>query len=236
MNRLVLIGDSHVQFLGSHIARNSLPISVRHCNGAKLFEPFAAASGKGTIVWTDAVAEHFGAALENQSGLLVGVSSGAALSIIARDPMWQLHAPWGIADVQSLQPISDSVLRKVINDLMAPTFAFLDLLLAEGFETFFIEPPPLKNTHPGLLSGTKPAVLLAFEEFWRAMTRKECVTRNIRWLEPPSISIDGDGFLKEEYSFDLDKDPHHANAAYSALVVARLIEFAGIEVAERAGH
>lgn len=227
MTKLTIIGDSHGQFLGGYIKQSGLPIRIRNCAADKLMKQFAAADGAGNIMWTDPIiSERYKEPLSNAPDLTVCVSIGGILSILAKDEMWRSHAPWGIAHKYDLQPISESLLRKILLQPSKACLDFVDLLLANGFHVIAIEPPPLKRTHPGIQDGTNPEVLLAVDAEWRAAFRAEMDRRRIQVVARPAESVDPDGFMKDAYSFKGAEDPHHANAEYAALVVPKCLEIA----------
>ncbi|PWE27440.1 hypothetical protein C4N9_17455 [Pararhodobacter marinus] len=145
---------------------------------------------------------------------------------IVRGHFWGEAAPSALAGTQ-LRPLSDAVIDQIISDDQAQIRAFLENLLLIGARFLVVSCPPLRRDTPNIRAGMPTASLLDVDRRARASLLDWLDARDIPFVAPPEGVTDADGFLLPDFAQTHTPsgtpDPHHANAAYGALMLEKLV-------------
>ncbi|WP_425102310.1 hypothetical protein [Tropicibacter sp. S64] len=120
-----------------------------------------------------------------------------------------------------LQPVSQAVFRQIVLAEQAHVLALFALMQRIGLPVAALSGPGLFRDH-GLTDYRPAGQILGQAEAYRAVMLAALAERGIPVLDIPAGCRDAEGFMLARYRSETPDDPHHANAAYGALVVAQL--------------
>ncbi|MGG5818832.1 hypothetical protein [Falsiroseomonas sp. HW251] len=234
--KLRIVGDSHVVALAA--GRRLLPPSAwpQGIPIAKLFSfpatrrPFHQAGADG-VAFLD---EDMGRRLHTVTGDSVmragedvfAISLPFSTSLLLWSATWRTHRPWRRCP-DGLQPVSDGAVAAMVLDHFRHALAWLADLRGAGVRFFVMESPPVRQRDIGVKKTGSPEAVIELDRLARDAIDAELGRLGIPVLRAPREAYQGApraSFLREELGEPTDR--HHANAAYAALQLPRLLDFA----------
>jgi hypothetical protein len=152
-----------------------------------------------------------------------GVCQGYHTGRVYRNGMWRTYEPAGCS-VGLDQVISTAVLMEIIKADFAHIRNFLVQLKEASVRVFVISAPHPRADHYVITNGTRREIVSYIDRLYRAYVNESLADAGIDVVLPPPETYDEDGFLKPEFARP-KPDPHHANAAFGALMIKRIAEF-----------
>jgi len=149
---------------------------------------------------------------------------------IYQHPCWRRFEPAALAHDDS-SPVSDAVVHAMVVEDHAGVRAFFEQLRGSGVDFFAISGPPPRRDHYAIDEGTRPEVVLHLDRFARQVWRSWLAAEGIDVIDPPTESIDDEGFLLPELAREHlgngERDPHHANEQYGDLMISKIQAYLG---------
>jgi hypothetical protein len=146
---------------------------------------------------------------------------------IYRDPMWKTYVPSAL-DLPGT-PVTDDLLATIVARDHAGVRGLFAQLQEAGVDFFAVSAPHPRQDGTAVRNGVPRPVIAYLDALSRSLWRSWLGERGIGLVEPPPSTVTPDGFLDAAYGAGPDSDgrldPHHANAAYGALMLARVREF-----------
>lgn len=230
MSRKVLIlGDSltvalnqgYRQLKSAGTIPAGVDLSIRPlCGGAFLKTPFfVEKEGVAHMVADEAVKNFPQLPLPGENPIY-GFCGSLHTTRVLRGIDWSNHAPAEVAT--SEVPISSALFEAIVEDDQKYILAFLDVLLGSGARLFVIESPRPFRHHP-MFACARPEVLLHVDRAYRNFVRRELDRRNVPVIAVPEACIDPQGAMLDVYKHPNEKDFHHGNEAFGALMMAEVV-------------
>jgi hypothetical protein len=145
---------------------------------------------------------------------------------IYRDDMWHRFRPSALTAADGLTPVSEDLLAAMVLRDQRGVRSFLTQLQDVGVDVFAISAPHPRQDGAAVRRGIPRDVIAHIDREARRLWREWLGGRGIALVEPPPETVTADGFLESSYGAgpgpNGGADPHHANAAYGALMLARI--------------
>ncbi|MEV8360057.1 hypothetical protein [Microbacterium sp. NPDC076895] len=147
---------------------------------------------------------------------------------VFRQPMWKVFAPSALAPTAGRTPLTEAVIRRMLENDHAPARAFYERIKEAGISAVAVEPPRPQSAHHALADDHDRSVALYLDALTREMWQDWLNARSIRYVEPPASSIGTDGFLKPELRrIGLNPqgkpDTNHGNAKFGSNYIQRIV-------------
>ncbi|MGV8988265.1 MAG: hypothetical protein ACOH2H_18495 [Cypionkella sp.] len=158
-----------------------------------------------------------------------GICQGTHYNRFLKNPLWRGPAAPSAIATPKQRPISDGVLDAIIEADQAHVRTFIGQLKKTGVPVFAVSCAPVRRDGSAAGLGVPPEVILAISSRARDQFLAWLEAHDIAFVGPPPETMDADGFLLPEYCQGMIEklglpDPVHANAAYGALMVQRIMD------------
>lgn len=147
-------------------------------------------------------------------------------------PLWSLRpvralvvAGLAPSPAAPLRPISANAFAASVRGDMQHVLALAEALVARGYRTCAVAPPRLFADHPILRRAPVPLVLSMLDRA-QAILLDELARRGVDAVLPPAQCFDDLGLVRPAYRLSDAGDPHHANAAFGALMIHEIAAWA----------
>lgn len=120
-------------------------------------------------------------------------------------------------------PVSTALIKNIILHWFTYQLALIDVLRRNGVSILAIESPRPFRHHPSLRL-IQPQVVAAVDGYCMGVMLGQLRQRSVDVVRIPSECLDSDGFMLPDWRHELPTDPHHANAAFGALMIRRICE------------
>lgn len=150
-----------------------------------------------------------------------GITGPLHATRVYRHPDWVSYAL--LADDCDAIPVSAALFRQVVLDDQLYILNMLRALQRLGLPVFVVEAPRPFRHHPAVTQIGAQRVL-AIDRLYRGIIRSELDAIGILVVDVPPETLDDDGFTRDEFRSLLEGDVHHANGAFGALLLARVLE------------
>jgi len=228
-----ICGNSHTAALKrglSQLQKNGLEIDVFPLGNGKWEKTPFSVTRENIVEATNSQyrknLQRFTGATNFRADCVWGLCMGTHNARIYRDEFWAGAEPAAIAR-PGVRPISDGVLDSIVE---ADQFHIRDFILRlknGGVKCFVVSCPPPRLDHSCLTKGVRSETVAYIDRCARASLQGWLIEHGVDFIAPPAETMTDDGFLKAEYAATLTqsgrKDPHHANKAYGALLMERVI-------------
>jgi hypothetical protein len=201
---------------------DSLEMTIRPMGGGHIMKTpfFVEEEGVARIV-NDIYRAQFPRLPLRDPSVTYGFCGNLHTTRVLRDVDWSEHAPAGMA--RRGLPVSSALLHEIFHDDQKYMLALLDLLRRSGASVFVIEGPyPFR--HHRMFAGPRTDVLMYIEREYRRYAKRELERRGIEFVAVPADCIDKNGFMLDRYRHPLEKDQHHGNTEFGALMMRRVIQ------------
>lgn len=156
---------------------------------------------------------------------LFGFSLGFHAFRVCQHRTWRTCAPAILAQTSGKQPLSDAVIDSLILEDNKYQRAFYDALKAIGVPCLVIESPPLQRNLPVMEKGAAPETIQYIFNRYRALTMAFMEDLGIDVIPFPEEARADDGFLRTELETEREGDVRHANAAYGAMMLDKIMAY-----------
>ncbi len=119
-------------------------------------------------------------------------------------------------------PVSQALFRRVVFDDQGPMLRLIELLQAQDIGVLVVEPPRPFRHHPSV-EALGADLVIDLDRRYRGLVRAWLTAHGVVTVDVPDACLDGDGFMKPVYRSDVPTDPHHGNADFGELMVARAL-------------
>lgn len=148
-------------------------------------------------------------------------------------PLWPMRVVhqlvWGDLSLATRspdrRPISHAAFRQIVLQDQRYVLQLAELLARVGVTPIAISGPGLFRDHAVLRVVTAEHVLAIFNAY-RAIMIAELARRDVTIINIPAVCLDADGFMNPDFRHDDAKDHHHANAAFGALMIQAVQDWA----------
>ena len=145
-------------------------------------------------------------------------------------PMRILHRMAGeklaLADrVADHATVSKAVFRQLVQADQQHVLGLIDLFNRIRMPCVALSPPVLFADHKVLARYPAAQALRVFDTY-RAIMLTELAARDVPVIDLPPEARQADGFMRPDFRHDNPQDAHHANAAFGALMIRRLQDWA----------
>jgi len=169
---------------------------------------------------------------------LWGFCMGTHTAHIYRDTFWAEAEPSEICRPE-VRPVSTGMLNAIIDDEQRQVLEFFGQVKAAGIRFFAVSAPPPRQDHPSFRRGVRRETVAFVDRRARDIFAGKLAAEGIDFILPPDEAATSDGFLKEEYGAGFKPngkfDPHHANAAYGAMMMRKIAAYVASRQAAASG-
>lgn len=137
---------------------------------------------------------------------------------VFRHEQWRDHA---LAGEGAGIPVSDALLRRLVDDDQRYVMAFLQALVELGLRPFAIEGPRPFRHHP-TVAVVGAEKVMRIDRFYRERMRGWLDAQGIPHVDVPADLVDADGFMRDEMAKDVS-DAHHGNERFGARMVEAMV-------------
>jgi hypothetical protein len=235
MSRIVLTGDSHLGAIKR--AQDSgddprladidfLPLGVGSVSLTDFFQVDQAARNVKVThkKWNNVTFSQ--QMLNNNEGLkLLVLSLPINSTRLLREHSWHRHVPWRLKKHDREIPLSDAVIRTIIEQDCTKSIEFAKALHMVGIKVAVMEGPRFFTDAPHL-ARKRVEVCADIEQRCREFAHAQIQNANIPLIKQPAKTIDPAGNTKAEFRHIAPKDFTHGNAAYGQLAGAAILDVA----------
>ena len=248
MMKILITGDSHTAALQRGLKalraqgalREGVEVSVTPLGGGHVLPtPFWRDAGDHAEIIAPGYRAQFPRLPPQQPAIDVLAPDVLAPDVLAPDvlalcmPLWPmriLHRMAGeklaLADrVADHATVSKAVFRQLVQADQQHVLGLIDLFNRIRMPCVALSPPVLFADHK-VLSRYPAAQALRIFDTYRAIMLTELAARDVPVIDLPPEARQADGFMRPDFRHDNPQDAHHANAAFGALMIRRLQDWA----------
>ena len=145
---------------------------------------------------------------------------------IYNNDMWRKFRPSELPTIDGQTPVSADLLTAIVERDQWGVRRFFTQLQDAGVDFFAVSAPFPRQDGAAVRRGIPRDVIAHIDTLARRVWSDWLGERGIALVEPPPETATPKGFLKRPYGAGLasggERDPHHANADYGALMLARI--------------
>lgn len=247
--KLLLFGDSHIRALRDSYAsrpphereRMARAKGIDDIRFVQLFafphalQPFFAADDR-ELRLTDPVGVKRLAEVSGKAAFRAGDREWAlavflafTTTMLVRDITWQEFRPVDCSTSRAGTPLSSQVIRALVLKHFEHIIAFHRALAGLGAPVIAVSAPPLRRDDLAIVRGADPDVVLAVDRLARGIVGEALREAGIPIVEPPPEAYRTEPparFLHDAFAERHADDTHHANQAYGALMLDRVLDHA----------
>lgn len=246
MMKILITGDSHTAALQRGLKalraqgalREGVEVSVKPLGGGHVLPtPFWRDAGDHAEIIAPGYRAQFTRLPPQQPAIDVLAPDVLALCM----PLWPmriLHRMAGeklaLADrVADHATVSKAVFRQLVLADQQHVLGLIDLFNRIRMPCVALSPPVLFADHKVLARYPAAQALRVFDTY-RAIMLAELAARDVPVIDLPPETRQADGFMRPDFRHDDPEDAHHANAAFGALMIRRLQDWAQDRAQDRA--
>lgn len=239
-----VFGDSHCGFLGGGLVKlesaSALPVKVAGVNmlGAAhhFYQPFHQRTAEDNIILTLPIFEGRTSGLCDEQKRIIKpkehhylISLGLHTQTVLAGQLFKTHSLGGAGPQPQRAFLSEAALKAIYLNYHQHVLRFIRDLIEVGGEVTIISAPPRTRRYAMLENGFSVSDVSRTDDVMRR-AMKDCFRdMGLDVVDPPVECIDADGYLLPEHLVDNERDRHHANSAYSAVMLRKALD----EVAAR---
>lgn len=165
---------------------------------------------------------------------LFGFSLGFHAFRVCQSRTWRTFYPAALKQEEGKQPLSSAMIDTMIREDSKHQRGFYKALKALDIPCFVIESPPLQRNLPIMTQGfASGGVIQHLFERYRTLSMAFFEELGIDVVTFPPEARSDDGFLKTELETEREGDVRHANGAYGALMLDRVLDYLRANHADR---
>lgn len=240
-----VFGDSHCGFLGGGLIRlqeaaSALPIKVSGVNmlGAAhhFYQPFHQRTAAGDIVLTLPIFDGRTNGLCDERKRLINpsehhylISLGLHTQTVLAGQLFKTHSLGGTTPEPQRAFLSEAALKAIYLNYHQHVLRFIRDLMEVGAEVTIISAPPRTRRYAMLENGFSSSDTSRIDSVLRGAVKDSFREMGLAVIDPPHECMDAEGYLLQEHLVANERDRHHANSAYSAVMLRKVCD----EVAAR---
>ena len=243
MGAIRLFGDSHISTI--RLAAGKLPADDPLLRwkyvpmlgpATDFYVPFFESHDNGLFLINPSHISRASPALCVKSGgmwfpdtMLSLISLGFHTNTFLQGVRWVTHSHWRTAAASSKFGLTDAAFQVMVLGINRYILAFYTELQRRGHSFAVLSSPPPTRRFSLFELGYSEKDVLFLDQRYREVMRDEFDRRGIEVIDPPDGVTDKEGFLLDKFLVDDERDRHHGNNNYAALMLDKLWDRFGEE-------